>query len=181
MSEVLRSECRQRARKQAEGWRNKSLVQPVRHTGSAQHQETSRRQEVIRRTPIKRSTTPIPRRRKRPRRVSVLRDQAYMDWLKKQKCVVCKILKMCYRDRRCASGSGPIDPAHTVSNGRSSKGPDSSCIPLCRHHHDEMDGRLSTAITTKEQFAAKYGLDLANEARAHFFAFKLLTLEECSE
>jgi hypothetical protein len=30
-----------------------------------------------------------------------------------------------------------------------------------------MDGRLSAAITTKEQFAAKYGLDLAKEAAAH--------------
>ena len=34
-----------------------------------------------------------------------------------------------------------------------------------------MDGRLSTAITTKAQFAAKYGLDLAKEAAAHYQVF----------
>ena len=65
------------------------------------------------------------------------------------------------------------DPAHTAkTNGRSSKGPDSSCIPLCRHHHDEMDGRLNTKIVTKEQFAAKYNLDLAAIAAEHYARFK---------
>lgn len=91
-----------------------------------------------------------------------------MKWLRNRACVTCVALKMIYRDRLCASGSGPIDPAHTVNNGMKSKGPDSSCIPLCRHHHDEMDGRLSTAITTKEQFAAKYEIDLEREAATHY-------------
>lgn len=61
-----------------------------------------------------------------------------------------------------------IDPAHTLNNGFASKGPDSSCIPLCRYHHDEMDGRLSTRVTTKAQFAAKYRLDLAGESATHY-------------
>jgi hypothetical protein len=66
------------------------------------------------------------------------------------------------------------DPAHTLNNGRSSKGPDSSCIPLCRYHHDEMDGRLSIRVTTKIQFAAKYGLNLAEESAAHYTQYLLM-------
>ena len=31
------------------------------------------------------------------------------------------------------------DPAHTQGNGMSSKGPDSSCVPLCRKHHRDFD------------------------------------------
>ncbi len=112
-------------------------------------------------------------KRATPRRTSALRDKPYLVWLKEQRCVVCVTLKMIYRERLCASGAGPIDPAHTENNGRGSKGPDSSCIPLCRHHHDEMDGRLSITITTKSAFASKYGLDLEKEATTHYVAFLL--------
>lgn len=96
-----------------------------------------------------------------------------MDWLSNEcGCVVCKSL-----GKRFGGWlERIIDPAHTVGNGRSSKGPDSSCIPLCRHHHDEMDGRLSTTITTKAQFAAKYGLDIEKEAKDHYALFLLLNM-----
>ena len=105
--------------------------------------------------------------RARRRRVSVLRDPGYMEWLKERPCVAC--MKRAVPVGPCSWWRlATIDPAHTLNNGFSSKGPDSSCIPLCRYHHDEMDGRLSTATTTKEQFAAKYGLDLANESAAHY-------------
>ena len=112
------------------------------------------------------------RRERNIRRVSVLRDPGYMEWLKERPCVACMkadlprsvLVGSCLQWRRMPT----IDPAHTINNGRSSKGPDSSCIPLCRYHHDEMDGRLSTAVTTKRQFAAKYGLDLAEESAAHY-------------
>lgn len=105
------------------------------------------------------------------RRVSVLRDQNYMDWLKGQLCTVCK-----YR----YPGDGPdmtmqttdSEPAHTLNNGRSSKGPDNSCIPLCHQHHAEMDGRAGTKIVTKEAFAAKYDIDLAAIAAQHYERFK---------
>jgi hypothetical protein len=47
-----------------------------------------------------------------------------------------------------------IDPAHTANNGMSSKGPDSSCAPLCRRHHREYDaGRAA--------FEAAYAIDMA--------------------
>lgn len=122
--------------------------------------------------PIARRTR-VKARRSTPRRVSVLRDQEYMDWLKERQCVACKtsfdVFSVKYQP--ITAFGCLIDPAHTVNNGRSSKGPDSSCIPLCRRHHDEMDGRLNTAIVTKSQFAAKYGLDLAAEAAAHYALF----------
>jgi hypothetical protein len=132
--------------------------------------------------PLKRSTKPIKRtgqvkrkRTGRPRRVSVVRDQKYMDWLKTQRCVVCTTVFGLVFGRGWENhGRGIIDPAHTLNNGHRSKGPDSSCIPLCRHHHDEMDGRLSTLITTKGAFAAKYGLDLAAIAASHYAAFQSL-------
>lgn len=58
-----------------------------------------------------------------------------------------------------------IDPAHTVNNGGSSKGPDSSCAPLCRRHHQEYDsGRLD--------FEATYGLDMKATA-ARWYAIYL--------
>jgi hypothetical protein len=60
----------------------------------------------------------------------------------------------------------PIDPAHTANNGMGSKGPDSSCAPLCRVHHREYDaGRAA--------FEEKYGLDMAKEAAAHFRLYRL--------
>lgn len=91
-----------------------------------------------------------------------LRDQGYRDWLREEcRCVVCVkfgllngILEWFHRI---------TDAAHTVNNGRGSKGPDSSCIPLCRRHHDEM-----------EAFAQKYSLDLEQEAAAHYAAWLIV-------
>ena len=113
---------------------------------------------------------PLPGKRRKPRR-GPMRNQEYMNWLKDRDCIACKI-------HGGWSHSSPlahlvVDPAHTMGNGRGSKGPDSSCIPLCRHHHDEMDGRLNTKITTKAAFAEKYGLDLEREAAAHWAAFHI--------
>lgn len=82
-----------------------------------------------------------------------------MDWLKSKPCVI--------------SGQIPSDPAHTdKNNGGSSKGSDASCIPLARRYHIELDGHLNTKITTKEQFAEKYNLDLKAIAAAHYAEFK---------
>lgn len=120
--------------------------------------------------------TAKPRAKRATARRGPERDQSYMDWLKERKCVVCLRLKINWwqhvpvLDRAYYA---IIDPAHTVNNGRGCKGPDSSCIPLCRMHHDEMDGRLSKRITTKEAFAAKYDLDLAKEAAAHWAIYQI--------
>jgi hypothetical protein len=112
------------------------------------------------------------------RRVGVLRDPEYLGWLRQWPCVACV---KAGAPRPTETGLSPlwprtaiVDPAHTINNGLASKGPDSSCIPLCRYHHDEMDGRLSIAITTKKQFAAKYGLDLAQESTAHYAQYLLM-------
>ena len=67
-----------------------------------------------------------------------------------------------------------IDPAHTASKrdgqgGMALKGPDSSCAPLCRVHHDEFDaGRY--------EFQMKYAVDMPREAELHFRAFEVLSL-----
>lgn len=118
-----------------------------------------------------RRTTPLkhcgPPRAKRPtpRRVSVLRDPDYLAWLRENGvCPACKVSRLIYRDRQCASGE-VIDPAHTSNNGRGSKGPDSGCLPLCRPHHAE-----SHQIGVKD-FEAKYGFDLAKLAAECYAAY----------
>jgi len=97
-----------------------------------------------------------------------------MDWLKTKFCVCCRY-KYPGGGEWMTKQTAPSDPAHTAkTNGARSKGPDSSCIPLCRRHHDEMDGRLSTKITTKTAFAEKYDLDLAREAAEFYAAYNIV-------
>lgn len=87
----------------------------------------------------------IPNRRTKPRR-GPLRDPAYRRYLRDKPCVVCGWLK--------------CDAAHTENNGLSSKGPDSSCVPLCRDHHREYDsGRAAFEARRKRdmrEIAAKW-------------------------
>jgi hypothetical protein len=88
----------------------------------------------------------VRKRRSKPRR-GPLRDAAYRKYVKSEPCAVCYRL--------------PSDPAHTENNGMSSKGPDSSCAPLCRLHHREYDaGRVA--------FEAKYNVDMKAVARRHW-------------
>src|SRR5579872_7168778 len=62
------------------------------------------------------------RREHNIRRVSVLRDPGYMEWLKDMPCVACMragipravLVVSCWQWRRIAT----IDPAHTLNNGR---------------------------------------------------------------
>lgn len=127
----------------------------------------------MRRTPLKRSTTPIARnvrlkaKRSKPRRVSVLRDRAYLDLLGQCRCVACSVAKLCYRDRLCASGLMPIDPAHGPVAGARMKGPDNEAIPLCRDHHDEQH-RIGWAA-----FETKYGFSREKEAAAYWAAYQI--------
>ena len=120
---------------------------------------------VSRKAFIKRSS--VRKKRAKPRRVSVLRDRGYLDWLSAEcLCVACVLLKMIYRDRKCASGSGPVDPAHGPVNGMRSKGPDDGAIPLCRQHHTEQHE------IGWEAFETKYGFSREAEAKTHFAAFQ---------
>jgi len=82
-----------------------------------------------------------------------MRDPKYRRWLKRQHCVVCK--KMAETDATKVDFYGciPVDPAHTENNGASSKGPDSSCVPLGRKHHREYD-------FNRKEFEDKYRVDM---------------------
>lgn len=81
--------------------------------------------------------------RRKPRRVSVARDRAYLSFLKSEgRCFIGILAGGC---------EGPLDPAHGPVNGISSKGADDQCIPLCRKHHNEQH-RLGWV-----NFQLKYG------------------------
>jgi len=113
-----------------------------------------------RKTPLK-SGGPIARRTKlkakrtAPRRVAVLRDRQFLDWLITERCVACLNPEP---DQEC-------DPAHGPSNGTGSKGPDNGAIPLCRHHHAEQH-QIGWPL-----FEAKYGFSREKEAAAHYAAY----------
>ena len=123
----------------------------------------TRQRQPLKRSPLPDRTSAPLRKRAKPRKVSVLRDRGYLDWLRDEcRCVVCVILKMCYRDRRCASGSMPIDPAHGPSAGMRLKGPDNEAIPLCRDHHNEQH-QIGWPL-----FEAKYKFSREKEAATHY-------------
>lgn len=130
--------------------------------------QMERRARLKRHKPIARRT-PIAKKRAKPRRVSVLRDPAYRAWLRERVCVACRS-----EFRHAEPETFPaarllriIDPAHTENNGRSSKGPDSSCIPLCRTHHRQQHNIGWPA------FENHYGIDRARESAALYLAYTI--------
>lgn len=85
---------------------------------------------IRRRTPLKRSTKPIPRKRAKPRR-GPLRDPGYLAFLREEgACAVA----LGFTGRWT---HGPCEAAHRPVNGMRSKGPDNEAIPLCSEHHRE--------------------------------------------
>lgn len=124
---------------------------------------------MIRRTPLKRSTKPIPKRRAKPRR-GPMRDPEYRAFLSIDgSCVACcmKLRVMGWRDP-IRLPTELCDPCHTENGGMRMKGPDSSCAPLCRVHHDEYDGRrkLPNGEVGRLAFEAYYGVDMKAVAKA---------------
>ena len=105
--------------------------------------------------------SPIPRRRSKPRRVRVVRDRTYLDFLKSEgRCGVCTFHGYPKTEVVIRYGLWKIiDPAHFVPNGLSSKGADDQAIPLCRAHHDEQT-RLGWP-----NFCLKYGFDREHEVK----------------
>jgi hypothetical protein len=99
---------------------------------------------------------PIPKVRKKPRK-GPLRDPKYLAWCRAWWCAIYSSNPMALlHDCRL-----PLDAAHTQNNGMRSKGPDSSCVPLCRkHHHEYDDGRAA--------FEKKYGVDMKALAAEHY-------------
>ena len=108
------------------------------------------KEEVIRRTPIR-------KRRAKPRR-GPLRAAQYRKWLTFHRCVVAIYLTT---PATCWPMLGLSDPAHTQNNGMRSKGPDSSCVPLCRGHHREYDAG-------RKAFEKKYGIDMKAESQRYW-------------
>lgn len=78
-----------------------------------------------------------------------MRDPEYRRWCSREFCAV----GYAVGSETCSPFVQRCDPAHTVNNGMRSKGPDSSCVPLCRKHHLEYDN-------WREGFEKKYGVDM---------------------
>lgn len=106
---------------------------------------------------------PIPKIRRKPRK-GPMRDAKYRRWCKRQHCSVCVLLAAVDATKVDFYACRPVDPAHTENNGMRSKGPDSSCAPLCRKHHQEFDrGRAA--------FEKKYSVDMRKIAAEHYERF----------
>jgi hypothetical protein len=99
--------------------------------------------------------TPIPKRRAKPRR-GPLRSPKYRKWLTHERCAVAQSI---LSGRLCDVGFS--DPAHTQNNGMRSKGPDSSCGPLCHLHHLLYDKNRGV-------FEEVFGLDMKAIAAEHY-------------
>lgn len=86
-----------------------------------------------------------------------MRDARYRHWLKMQLC--CIAIRNGFIVAGCEYAQGVSDPAHTQNNGMGSKGPDSSCVPLCRKHHREYDAG-------RKAFESKYEVNMKELAAA---------------
>jgi hypothetical protein len=88
----------------------------------------NRKKPLRRGAPPKRSSKPIPPRKKDPskRAWAKHRDPAYQKWIKTLPCLIC--------------GSWPVDPAHVIKRSRGSDDR-KNLVPLCREHHTEQEGR----------------------------------------
>lgn len=102
--------------------------------------------------------TPVRRRRLGKPRRGPLRCKKYREFLSSQICCL-------YGPGRGVENFECVrlvtDPAHTINNGTSSKGPDSSCVPLCRTHHLEYD-------SGREAFEKKYSVDMKAIAAQYY-------------
>ena len=102
----------------------------------------------------------MPRRGANPKKP--LRDTAYRKWLRTQPCIVVTHSI----NFACSPFPPGNDAAHTQNNGMRSKGPDSSCVPLCRKHHTEYDaGRAA--------FEKKYGANMRQLAAEHYARYQM--------
>lgn len=97
-----------------------------------------------------------------------MRDAKYRRWLGKWLCSVFSGSPNDEPYDGCDYWNGEnklTDPAHTQNNGMSSKGPDSSCAPLCRKHHREYDAN-------REAFEEKYGIDMKAKAEESYARYQ---------
>lgn len=115
---------------------------------------------IRRRTPLKRSTKPIPRKRAKPRR-GPLRDPGYLAFLRGN--ARCAVGIRCV----CHGRVGGCDAAHGPVNGMRSKGPDNEAVALCPAHHEEQH-RIGWPA-----FERKYDFSRAEEAEAWYAAYRI--------
>lgn len=110
--------------------------------------------------------TPVKKRRTKPRR-GPMRDPKYRTFVR---TFLCSVFSASPNDEpydRCDYWNGHTnltDSAHTQNNGMRSKGPDSSCAPLCRKHHREYDAG-------REAFEEKYAVSMSAIAAETFAAY----------
>ena len=114
------------------------------------------------------SAKPLKRRRQKPRK-GPLRDPKFRAFVRIHPCAACRYA-LCGCRGKC-DGTGecvgvPVDAAHSQNNGMRSKGPDSSCAPLCRKHHREYDSGRTV-------FEMKYGVDMPVIAAKLYVAYLL--------
>lgn len=104
------------------------------------------------------SRSPIRKKRPGKPRRGPMRDPQYRKWCTSETCAVCLLMisREEYQNLN-PFGCFVVDPAHTENNGASSKGRDSSCLPLGRMHHEEYDAG-------RKAFEKKYGVDMKFEA-----------------
>jgi hypothetical protein len=129
---------------------------------------------VIRHSPIK--------RRRKPRRwpsdipADSWRNPEYRRYLREEgRCVV----PGCY-SHQLRFGGGICDPAHTEKGGMRQRGPDSSCVPMCRSCHDCYDGKTplpkhadgTPRPRNHAAFEEFYGVDMKAEAAKWWAAFQ---------
>jgi hypothetical protein len=73
-------------------------------------------------------TKPIPKRRSKARR-GPLRAPGYLDWLRKNYCLLCQHMGLCQFNE--------TEAAHTGPHGTSQKAADNQALPLCGRCHRE--------------------------------------------
>lgn len=126
----------------------------------------------MKRSAVKRSQKPIPKKRSKPRRTLQFRDKKYREWVAQRgQCQVCEILKQ--RGDRFVFFGRDCCLAHGPAAGKSLKGPDNEGMALCwgsRWTHHEEQHRFAWPA-----FETKYGFSRAEKAAelyAEYLAWK---------
>lgn len=65
------------------------------------------------------------------------KDPAYLEWIRQQPCVVCRLARVAGRAAALLLSlfQRTVEAAHVGQRGISQKCPDREALPLCRHHH----------------------------------------------
>lgn len=122
-----------------------------------------KRSKTLKRTPVKRRRSGVRRGPWRSREFrGFISEQCCALWLRllEARKSGAEITDEIRLGARCRTPTF-VDPAHTENNGMSSKGPDSSCAPLCRQHHLEYDAN-------REAFETKYAVDMKAIAAQYY-------------